>query len=265
MHACVRACVCVGVHNNSARHAHCLPFESVLPAAPSHRSGHVNRPCTVEEEMSIPLRELLERHAGAQHAQHTQHSTQSSLGQLACQRRARLAACSARWLLRACMLRFEQEGGHTNAGTGCWVFASRLSAWRGAVLCAKLPRPPLSAAGGVRGGWDNLLALTPGGSSCPLITKDSEYRRQVPFGEGTQPFCPLITKENEYRSIGCFGEGARPFCPLSTQEGGWQRQGLFGKGASLWALHVSLFLKAGVEQPNKTSMRQSFPRVYLVQ
>ena len=27
-------------------------------------SGHVNRPCNVEEEMSIPLRELIERHAG---------------------------------------------------------------------------------------------------------------------------------------------------------------------------------------------------------
>jgi len=27
-------------------------------------SGHVNKPCTVEEEMSIPLRELLERHCG---------------------------------------------------------------------------------------------------------------------------------------------------------------------------------------------------------
>merc|ERR1712063_36689 len=27
-------------------------------------SGHVNNPCTVEEEMSIPLRELIERHAG---------------------------------------------------------------------------------------------------------------------------------------------------------------------------------------------------------
>jgi len=27
-------------------------------------SGNVNRPCTVEEEMSIPLRELIERHAG---------------------------------------------------------------------------------------------------------------------------------------------------------------------------------------------------------
>jgi NADH dehydrogenase (ubiquinone) flavoprotein 1 len=27
-------------------------------------SGHVNKPCTVEEEMSIPMRELLERHCG---------------------------------------------------------------------------------------------------------------------------------------------------------------------------------------------------------
>jgi NADH dehydrogenase (ubiquinone) flavoprotein 1 len=51
-------------------------------------SGHVNSPCTVEEEMSIPLRELIDRHAG-----------------------------------------------------------------------------------GVRGGWDNLLAIIPGGSSVPLIPK----------------------------------------------------------------------------------------------
>lgn len=27
-------------------------------------SGHVNYPCTVEEEMSIPLKDLIERHAG---------------------------------------------------------------------------------------------------------------------------------------------------------------------------------------------------------
>jgi NADH-quinone oxidoreductase subunit F len=52
-------------------------------------SGHVNNPCNVEEEMGIPLKELIERHAG-----------------------------------------------------------------------------------GVRGGWDNLLAVIPGGSSVPLIPKD---------------------------------------------------------------------------------------------
>lgn len=51
-------------------------------------SGHVNNPCTVEEEMSVPLKELIERHAG-----------------------------------------------------------------------------------GVIGGWDNLLAIIPGGSSVPLIPK----------------------------------------------------------------------------------------------
>lgn len=51
-------------------------------------SGHVNNPCTVEEEMSIPLKELIERHAG-----------------------------------------------------------------------------------GVRGGWDNLLAIIPGGSSVPLLPR----------------------------------------------------------------------------------------------
>ncbi|XP_061306920.1 NADH dehydrogenase [ubiquinone] flavoprotein 1, mitochondrial isoform X1 [Pezoporus flaviventris] len=51
-------------------------------------SGHVNSPCTVEEEMSVPLKELIEKHAG-----------------------------------------------------------------------------------GVRGGWDNLLAVIPGGSSTPLLPK----------------------------------------------------------------------------------------------
>ncbi len=51
-------------------------------------SGHVNRPCNVEEEMGIPLKELIEKHAG-----------------------------------------------------------------------------------GVRGGWDNLLAIIPGGSSVPLLPK----------------------------------------------------------------------------------------------
>ena len=52
-------------------------------------SGHVNTPCNVEEAMSIPLRELIEKHAG-----------------------------------------------------------------------------------GVRGGWDNLLAVIPGGSSTPILPKD---------------------------------------------------------------------------------------------
>jgi NADH:ubiquinone oxidoreductase subunit F (NADH-binding) len=73
-------------------------------------SGHVNEPCNVEEAMSIPLRELLERHAG-----------------------------------------------------------------------------------GVRGGWDNLLAVIPGGASVPLIPKsicndvlmDFDALRDVQSGLGT--------------------------------------------------------------------------------
>ncbi len=73
-------------------------------------SGHVNNPCNVEEEMGIPLRELIEKHAG-----------------------------------------------------------------------------------GVRGGWDNLLAVIPGGSSVPLLPKsicdtvlmDFDSLRAVQSGLGT--------------------------------------------------------------------------------
>jgi NADH-quinone oxidoreductase subunit F len=61
-------------------------------------SGHVNRPCTVEESMSIPMRELIETHAG-----------------------------------------------------------------------------------GVRGGWDNLLAIIPGGVSVPMITKEMAEKSLMDF------------------------------------------------------------------------------------
>jgi NADH-quinone oxidoreductase subunit F len=73
-------------------------------------SGHVNKPCNVEEAMGLPLRELIERHAG-----------------------------------------------------------------------------------GVRGGWDNLLAVIPGGSSVPVLPKsicddvlmDFDALRDVKSGLGT--------------------------------------------------------------------------------
>lgn len=73
-------------------------------------SGHVNKPCNVEEEMGIPLRELIEKHAG-----------------------------------------------------------------------------------GVRGGWDNLKAVIPGGSSVPMIPKsicdtilmDFDSLKEVKTGLGT--------------------------------------------------------------------------------
>ncbi|MEM6780697.1 MAG: NADH-quinone oxidoreductase subunit NuoF [Pseudomonadota bacterium] len=73
-------------------------------------SGHVNTPCVVEEEMGIPMKELIEKHAG-----------------------------------------------------------------------------------GVRGGWDNLKAVIPGGSSCPILPKnicdtvlmDFDSLREVQSGLGT--------------------------------------------------------------------------------
>ena len=41
----------IGKENNTGTKLFCI-------------SGHVNRPCNVEEEMGIPLRELIEKHAG---------------------------------------------------------------------------------------------------------------------------------------------------------------------------------------------------------
>ncbi len=89
-------------------------------------SGHVNRPCTVEEEMSIPLKELIERHAG-----------------------------------------------------------------------------------GVRGGWDNLLAVIPGGSSVPLIPKsvcdevlmDFDSLKEVQSGLGTAAVIVMDKSTDIVRAI----------------------------------------------------------------
>lgn len=36
----------------------------VFPCQLYNISGHVNHPCTVEEEMSVPLKLLIEKHAG---------------------------------------------------------------------------------------------------------------------------------------------------------------------------------------------------------
>ena len=90
-------------------------------------SGHVERPCNVEEEMGIPLRELLEKHAG-----------------------------------------------------------------------------------GVRGGWDNLLAVIPGGSSVPCITQDVcadinmdfDSLRAVKSGLGTAAVIVMDKSTDIIRAIG---------------------------------------------------------------
>lgn len=63
-------------------------------------SGHVNHPCTVEEEMSVPLKELIEKHAGKRRAQ-TQRDAPAGPG-------------SARPL-------FFWQGVSVVAGTTCWL------------------------------------------------------------------------------------------------------------------------------------------------
>jgi NADH-quinone oxidoreductase subunit F len=89
-------------------------------------SGHVNNPCNVEEEMGIPMRELIDRHAG-----------------------------------------------------------------------------------GVRGGWDNLLAVIPGGSSVPLIPKsicddvlmDFDSLKDVKSGLGTAAVIVMDRSTDIVRAI----------------------------------------------------------------
>jgi NADH-quinone oxidoreductase subunit F len=90
-------------------------------------SGHVNQPCNVEEEMGIPLKELIERHAG-----------------------------------------------------------------------------------GVRGGWDNLLAVIPGGSSTPLLPKsicdtvlmDYDSLRDVKSGLGSAAVIVMDRSTDLVKAIG---------------------------------------------------------------
>ncbi len=94
-------------------------------------SGHVNTPCTVEEEMSIPLQELIERHCG-----------------------------------------------------------------------------------GVRGGWDNLLAVIPGGASVPLLTKqdceevymDFDSLKDKQSGLGTAAVIVMDKSTDLIRAIARFSQ-----------------------------------------------------------
>lgn len=89
-------------------------------------SGHVNEPCTVEEEMSIPLRELIEKHCG-----------------------------------------------------------------------------------GVKGGWDNLLGIIPGGSSVPVLPKkicddvlmDYDALKDVGSGLGTAAVIVMNKSTDMIRAI----------------------------------------------------------------
>lgn len=103
----------IGRPNNTGTKVYCI-------------SGHVNKPCNVEEAMSIPLKELIEKHAG-----------------------------------------------------------------------------------GVRGGWDNLLAIIPGGSSVPLLPKDIcetvlmdfDALREVRSGLGTAAVIVMDKSTDIVRAI----------------------------------------------------------------
>ncbi len=91
-------------------------------------SGHVNKPCNVEEEMSIPMRELIDKHAG-----------------------------------------------------------------------------------GVRGGWDNLLAVIPGGSSTPLLAEVDLRQRADGFrrAEGG-PLGPRHRRRDRDGQVDRRRQGDRP-------------------------------------------------------
>ena len=91
-------------------------------------SGHVNKPCVVEEAMSIPFRELIERHAG-----------------------------------------------------------------------------------GIRGGWDNLLAVIPGGSSVPLVPAARDHRRADGFrrAQGSR-LGPRHRRRDRHGQVDRRGEGDQP-------------------------------------------------------
>ena len=94
-------------------------------------SGHVNKPCNVEEEMGIPLKELIEKHAG-----------------------------------------------------------------------------------GVRGGWDNLLAIIPGGSSVPILPKsicdtvlmDFDSLKEVKSGLGTAAVIVMDKSTDVVKAIARFSK-----------------------------------------------------------
>ncbi|NXL62034.1 NDUV1 dehydrogenase, partial [Chordeiles acutipennis] len=127
-------------------------------------SGHVNNPCTVEEEMSVPLKELIEKHAG-----------------------------------------------------------------------------------GVRGGWDNLLAVIPGGSSTPLLPKsvcetvlmDFDALVQAQSGLGTAAVIVMDKSTDVVKAIARLIEFYKhESCGQCTpcREGEWGA----GAGRGLWGGHAAI-------------------------
>ncbi|NXT69827.1 NDUV1 dehydrogenase, partial [Chaetops frenatus] len=145
-------------------------------------SGHVNTPCTVEEEMSVPLKELIEKHAG-----------------------------------------------------------------------------------GVRGGWDNLLAVIPGGSSTPLLPKsvcetvlmDFDSLVQAQSGLGTAAVIVMDKSTDIVKAIARLIEFYKhESCGQCTpcREG---EQGAVAEGLQRRALRapIPIPIPAGVDWMNKVMAR----------
>ncbi|NXL02486.1 NDUV1 dehydrogenase, partial [Mesembrinibis cayennensis] len=143
-------------------------------------SGHVNNPCTVEEEMSVPLKELIEKHAR-----------------------------------------------------------------------------------GVRGGWDNLLAVIPGGSSTPLLPKsvcetvlmDFDALVQAQSGLGTAAVIVMDKSTDVVKAIARLIEFYKhESCGQCTpcREG---ERGAGGSGGAAPQAPHGLSLPAGVDWMNKVMAR----------
>ncbi|KAI5621613.1 NADH dehydrogenase [ubiquinone] flavoprotein 1, mitochondrial [Silurus asotus] len=149
-------------------------------------SGHVNNPCTVEEEMSIPMKELIERHAGVFGCPTTVANVETvSVAPTICRRGGSWFASFGRE--RNSGTKLFNISGHVN--NPCTVeeemsipmkelierhavkFSGTSSKTAAEHCNVGSVRFVTSAAGGVRGGWDNLLCVIPGGSSTPLIPK----------------------------------------------------------------------------------------------
>ncbi|VDN19100.1 unnamed protein product [Gongylonema pulchrum] len=109
-------------------------------------SGHVVNPCTVEEEMSVPLKELIERHCGGVIGGWDNLLAIIPGGSSVPLIPKELLYCISGHVVNPCTV--EEE------------------------MSVPLKELIERHCGGVIGGWDNLLAIIPGGSSVPLIPKD---------------------------------------------------------------------------------------------
>lgn len=114
-------------------------------------SGHVNRPCTVEEEMSIPLKVKIPLHIDS--VAFTVPMRQAVKPGVV------IVSLPSKKMIVNRVISSQFRHWSLNLSTAL-ITNSR-------ALQELIERH----AGGVRGGWDNLLAIIPGGSSVPMLPK----------------------------------------------------------------------------------------------